>query len=90
MSAAFPQEIFLSYSSQDSQFTKDLAAMMRRHGLPVWYSQTNIMGARQWQVEIGTALQRCDWFVVISLAAIRGINVGQKGAVVCFAEEPFR
>ncbi len=65
MSAALPHEIFLSHSSQDGQFTKDLAAMMRRHGLPVWYSQTNIMGAQQWQVEIGAALQRCDWFAII-------------------------
>jgi hypothetical protein len=47
MSAAIPQEIFLS------------------HGVPVWYSQTNIVGAQQWQDEIGAALRRCDWFVVI-------------------------
>lgn len=38
---------------------------MRRHGVPVWYSQTNIVGAQQWQDEIGEALQRCDWFVVV-------------------------
>lgn len=38
---------------------------MRAHGVPVWYSQTNVIGARQWHDEIGAALQRCDWFVLI-------------------------
>jgi TIR domain len=65
MSAVLPNEVFLSHSSSDSQFAGDLAAVIRRHGIPVWYSQTNILGAQQWQDEIGAALQRCDWFVVI-------------------------
>jgi len=65
MAMPLPQEVFLSHSSLDRQFADDLAAMIRRHGVPVWYSQTNIMGAQQWQVEIGDALRRCDWFVVI-------------------------
>lgn len=65
MSAALPQEVFLSHSSLDGQFASDLVAVMRRHGVPVWYSQTNIIGAQQWQVQIGAALQRCDWFAVI-------------------------
>lgn len=65
MSLVFPQEVFLSHSSQDGPFASDLAAVMRRHGIPVWYSQTNIMGAQQWQAEIGAALQRCDWFAVV-------------------------
>lgn len=65
MAATFPHEVFLSHSSFDRQFATDLASVMRRHGIPVWYSQTNILGAQQWQAEIGAALQRCDWFVVI-------------------------
>ena len=46
-------------------FTAKLADVLRRHGVPVWYSETNIQGAQQWHDEIGTALQRCDWFVVV-------------------------
>jgi len=65
MSLVLPNEVFLSHSSLDRQFASDLAGMMRRHGIPVWYSQTNIVGAQQWQDEIGAALQRCDWFAVI-------------------------
>jgi hypothetical protein len=65
MAAVLPHEVFLSHSSQDRQFATDLAGVIRRHGIPVWYSQTNILGAQQWQDEIGAALQRCDWFVLV-------------------------
>ena len=65
MSVVLPHEVFLSHSSLDRQFASDLAGMMRRHGIPVWYSQTNILGAQQWQDEIGAALQRCDWFAIV-------------------------
>jgi threonine aldolase len=48
MSAVLPNEVFLSHSSFDRQFASELAEVMRRHGIPVWYSQTNILGAQQW------------------------------------------
>jgi hypothetical protein len=31
----------------------------------VWYSQTDIVGAQQWHDEIGAALRRCDWFLLV-------------------------
>lgn len=65
MGAILPAEVFLSHSSLDREFASDLAITMRNHGVPVWYSETNIMGAQQWQDEIGAALQRCDWFTLI-------------------------
>jgi hypothetical protein len=33
--------------------------------VPVWYSRTNILGAQQWHDEIGAALNRCDWFILV-------------------------
>lgn len=60
-----PNEIFLSHSSADGEFTSELAEVLRRHGIRVWYSDTNILGAQQWHDEIGAALRRCDWFVVV-------------------------
>ncbi|MBM4024148.1 MAG: toll/interleukin-1 receptor domain-containing protein [Planctomycetes bacterium] len=60
-----PNEIFLSHSSKDRKFAEGLARMLRAHGLPVWFSRTNIRGAQQWHDEIGAALKRCDWFVVV-------------------------
>ena len=59
-----PKEVFLSHSSLDRSFADALAATLRRHGVPVWYS-TQIVGAAKFQDEIGRALQRCDWFAVI-------------------------
>lgn len=60
-----PNEVFLSHSNLDGVFATSLAEMMRRHAVPVWYSPTNIVGAQQWHDEIGEALRRCDWFVIV-------------------------
>lgn len=65
MSSVLPHEVFLSHSNQDRVFVDSLAEVMRRHGVPVWYSQTNILGGRQWHDEIGAALKRCDWFLIV-------------------------
>lgn len=70
----FPQEIFLSHSSRNRKFVNKLADTLRAHGLPVWYSETNIVGAKQWHDEIGRALARCDWFaVVLSPSALKSM-----------------
>jgi hypothetical protein len=70
----FPEEVFLSHSSLDQIFVTSLAEVMRLHGVPVWYSRTNIVGAQQWHDEIGAALKRCDWFVlVLSPNAVKSI-----------------
>jgi hypothetical protein len=66
-----PREVFLSHSARDRRFVERLAGVLREHGIPVWYSRTNIVGAKQWHDEIGKALTRCDWFVVV----LRGIIV---------------
>jgi hypothetical protein len=67
-----PAEVFLSHSSKDQRFASRLAAVFGRHGVKVFYSKTNIRGAQQWHDEIGHALARCDWFVlVLSPAAVR-------------------
>ncbi|MGF1538078.1 MAG: toll/interleukin-1 receptor domain-containing protein [Elainellaceae cyanobacterium] len=59
-----PNEVFLSHSSQDQAFVSKLANELKNHGIPVWYSKTNILGAQQRHDEIGIALGRCDWFLV--------------------------
>ncbi len=60
-----PKEIFISHSSQDQAFAAHVAETLRRHGLSVWYSPTNLIGSQPWQDEIGAALDRCDWFLVL-------------------------
>jgi hypothetical protein len=61
----FPKEVFLSHSDEDRQFASSLARVLRRHNIPVWYSRSNLMGAQQWHDEIGAALSRCNWFVLV-------------------------
>ena len=74
-----PQEVFLSHSDRDRQFVTVLADMLRRHGIPVWYSRTNILGAQQWHDAIGAALRRCAWFVlVLSPNAVESIWVKRE------------
>ncbi|MFH0980738.1 MAG: toll/interleukin-1 receptor domain-containing protein [Planctomycetota bacterium] len=63
--SSLPKEVFLSHASRDRSFATRLAEDIRRHGVPVWFSRTNLMGAQQWHDEIGRALARCDWFAVI-------------------------
>lgn len=74
-----PREAFLSHSSIDRPFAGRLARDLRRHAIPVWYSATNILAAQQWHDEIGAALARCDWFLlVLSPAAIGSRWVKQE------------
>ena len=63
--AKLPREVFLSHSSKDRRVASRIAAVLRGHGVPVWYSETNLLGAQQWHDEIGAALARCDWFLVV-------------------------
>lgn len=60
-----PNEVFLSHSSFDRHFATEVAAILHRHGIPIWFSERNIVGAQQWHDEIGAALRRCDWLVVL-------------------------
>jgi hypothetical protein len=59
-----PAELFLSHASSDQTFVDALGEVLERHHIPFWYSRKNLQGAQQWHDEIGSALDRCDWFVV--------------------------
>ena len=60
-----PSEVFISHSSLDAPFAALITELLQRHGVPFWLSRRNLVGAQQWHDEIGAALNRCDWFVVI-------------------------
>ncbi|MFI5380767.1 MAG: toll/interleukin-1 receptor domain-containing protein [Tepidisphaerales bacterium] len=60
-----PVEVFLSHSAQDKEMAVRLAEVLRGHGIPVFFSPQNLIGAQQWQDELLKALQRCDWFIVL-------------------------
>ena len=61
-----PTEVFLSHASADRVFADAFAATFIAHGVPVWYSRTNLLDAQLWIEEIGLALDRCDWFIVLT------------------------
>ena len=74
-----PKEVFLSHSSTNRAIATAVAQTLRDHGIPVWYSSTNIMTAQLWQDEIGKALCRCDWFLVLlSSTAIESTWVSRE------------
>ena len=60
-----PSEIFVSHSSKNSVFTDRLKDVLARHGVKSFVSKANIRGAQEWHDEIGTALKRCDWFLLV-------------------------
>ena len=62
---AKPTEVFLSHSSKNLAFAKRLAKLLHAHHVKTFFSKKNIQGAQQWHDEIGSALKRCDWFVVV-------------------------
>ena len=64
-----PQEAFISHSSANAEFTGKLVAVLNLHGVPTWHSERNILGAQQWHDEIGAALGRCDWFLLVVSSA---------------------
>jgi hypothetical protein len=74
-----PKEVFLSHSARDRRFVERLAQTLREHGIRVWYSERHIRGGQRWFDEIGSALKRCDWFVVVlSPNSIRSVWVKRE------------
>jgi hypothetical protein len=62
---AAPSEVFVSHSSKNATFIHRLKEVLTNHGVKSFVSKTNIRGAQQWHDEIGTALKRCDWFLLV-------------------------
>jgi TIR domain len=60
-----PKQVFLSHSDKDRAFAQKIVTKLRQHRIPVWFSKTKIIGAQAWHDEIGKALNRCNWFVII-------------------------
>ena len=62
---AAPKEVFLSHSSKDLRFLGRLAKVLSAHGVASFLSKKHIRGAQEWHDEIGEALKRCDWFLIV-------------------------
>ena len=74
-----PRELFLSHASADHKFVDKVASFLRKEGIRVWYSRHHLVGADRWHDEIGRALRRCDWFlVVVSRKSVRSMWVRRE------------
>jgi TIR domain-containing protein len=60
-----PDEVLLSHSSKDVRFTRRLRNVLAKHGVGSFLSKEHIRGAQEWHDEIGEALKRCDWFLIV-------------------------
>jgi len=60
-----PAEVFISHADRDRSQVDRLSEELTRHGIAHWYSRRELVGAQQWHDEIGAALGRCDWFVLV-------------------------
>lgn len=82
-----PVEVFLSHSVKDKRFLKRFSRVLHDHGVRVWFSEHGIRGAAKWHDEIGAALERCDWMVVI-LSSSSVASRWVKREVTYAVEEP--
>src|SRR5262245_25353515 len=60
-----PSEVFLSHSHRDHGVLLKIVGELRRHGIRVWYSEHHVGAAAEWIDQIGRALARCDWFILL-------------------------
>ena len=57
--------IFLSHSSSDHAQASEIVSLLQGHGLEIWYSDYDIKATADWEQSIRTALDRCEWFIVL-------------------------
>lgn len=74
-----PKLMFVSHATADRRFLDKLTGVLEKHGIRLWHSRKDIRGAQQWHDEIGAALKKCDWFLlVLSPAAVRSMWVQRE------------
>ena len=57
--------IFVSHAAEDREFAERIVAELREAGFNPWISSVSLIGSHEWQTEIGRALGRCDWFLLV-------------------------
>lgn len=73
------KEVFVSHSSGDRNFVQSLVKLLSKNGIGYWYSEKHIPGATEWHDEIGRALDRCDWFlIVLSPKSVKSVWVKRE------------
>jgi len=60
-----PREVFLSHASADKALARRVIRALEAQRIDVWFAPYRLVGSQRWHDEIGRALQRCDWFVLL-------------------------
>jgi len=87
--ASKPNRVFVSHSHDDREFVeREIVALLRDHGVKVWYATEDIKTASQWEQSIRQGLQQSDWFLVV--LSPRSVNSEWVGAEVHWAMDERR
>lgn len=60
------KQVFISYSSTDSEWVKSFADALRQHDIRVWFDQSDIKAGQSLQEALETGLRESDVVVLIS------------------------
>lgn len=58
-------QVFISYSRRDIEFVQRLAEDLQAAGLTVWYDLSGLDGGTQWGIEIQSAIENSQYFLVV-------------------------
>jgi len=62
--AAPPHHIFLSHAGADTQPARQLAEILRRHDLDIWFDKDNLQSGDSWQAALENAISQASAMVV--------------------------
>src|SRR5579872_5970983 len=81
-------DIFISYSSQDSERALELSAELRARGISVWVDKQSIDGAAQWSSEIARAVADCKaLLLLISKNSMASKNCAKEVTIAAEADK---
>jgi hypothetical protein len=66
------QDVFVSYSSEDSEMVRPLVGQLRDAGVPVWIDEKRMVGGRLVQDQIERAIDNCK--VLLLMASARSLE----------------
>jgi hypothetical protein len=60
-----PRAVFLSHAHADVAVARRIQSALRRDRVKFWFAPHKVVGSQRWHDEIGRALDRCDWFLLL-------------------------
>lgn len=67
-----PAKVFISHATADRRRAQRLGRLLAEHGIDYWFSREHLEHGENWYRGIGSALEKCNWLVVIVTRAAIG------------------